>query len=66
MDVKETIDTNFTEQRRGIYREVPIKDAAGDYIHIKNLQSIGNPVAAETVDESNYTLKIGDPDTYIL
>jgi uncharacterized membrane protein YgcG len=65
MDVKETIDTNFTEQRRGIYREVPIKDAAGDYIHIKNLQSIGNPVAAETIDESNYTLKIWDPDTYI-
>ena len=66
MDVIETINTNFTEQRRGIYREVPIKDNAWDYIHIKNLKSIGNPVAAETLDDNNYTLKIWDADTYVL
>ena len=65
MDVIETINTNFTEQRRGIYREVPIKDNAWDYIHIKNLVSIGNPVAAETLDDNNYTLKIWDADTYL-
>ena len=65
MDVKETINTNFTEQRRWIFREIPIIDAAGDYIHIKNLTSIGNPVASQTIEGNNYVLKIWDPDKYV-
>ncbi len=65
MDVKETINANFTESRHGIYREIPTKDPAGDYLHIKDITTIWDPVAGLTIDNGYYTLKIWSADSYV-
>lgn len=65
MDVKETINTNFTESRHGIYREIPTKDPAWDYIHIKNITTLWDPVAGLTLENWYYTLKIWSADSYV-
>lgn len=58
MDVTENIIVIFSEERHGIYREIPIKDANGDYTHIKNLNAENDPVADNSIVGNNYTLKI--------
>lgn len=65
MDVKETISANFIESRHGIYREIPTKDPAGDYLHIKNITTIWDPVAGLTINNWYYTLKIWSADSYV-
>jgi len=65
MNVIETIWVNFTSARHGIYREIPTKDIAGRYIQINNFDAQDDPVAANSVVNGLYTLKIGDANTLI-
>ena len=58
MHVRETINVYFSEARHGIYREIPLQDAAGEYTHLSHVNVVGDPVAAESIIDGQYTLKI--------
>jgi uncharacterized membrane protein YgcG len=66
LDVHEVIDVNFSEARHGIYREIPIQDAAGEYTHLSHVNVIGDPVADESIINGYYTLKIWSANTIII
>jgi hypothetical protein len=40
MDVTEKIKVDFLEKRRGIYREIPKRDANGEAVVVTSLESI--------------------------
>ena len=73
IDVSETVEVNFDEQRHGIYRDIPYvyQDSLGNRekisIAIKNVLLDGAP-AEYTVDRSNgwLTMKIGSPINQII
>lgn len=65
MNVKETITVFFQEERHGIYREIPIKDPQGDYIHITDFSVGDDPIASLEIKDDMYVLKIGDANETI-
>ncbi len=65
MDVKETIQINFNEQRRGIYRTIPIQDAQWDYIHVDNIAVLWGDIASNKIEDWMYTVKIGNANVYV-
>jgi uncharacterized membrane protein YgcG len=66
MDVTEKINVYFSEDRHGIFREIPIQDARGDYTHIENLSANWDPVAENTIQNNNYTLKIWSANSTVI
>lgn len=65
MQVTENIWVNFLISSRGIFRQIPIQDAAWDYIHITNIEVIWDPVASLDIVNNNYDVKIWDPNVYM-
>ena len=57
MDVKEAIDVNFSEARRGIYRTIPFYSPSGRYTIVQNLGATGDP-ASSYIEGNNYQLRI--------
>ncbi len=66
-DVTEIISVNFPEQRRGIFRDIPIRhrvDGQSVKVDITNIEVIGHPY--KVLEKSNnVTIRIGDPDIYV-
>src|SRR5690348_6265870 len=66
-DFEETIDVEFTESRHGIIRFIPLyftSEGRSLYWKIKNAKVDGYKFSAGK-DGENYTIKIGDPQTYV-
>lgn len=64
MDVTEKITVDFLEERRGIYREIPKRDANDEQVIITSLESIWDQSSLTNSDEY-YSLKIWNPDVYV-
>lgn len=64
MHVIEEITANFSEERHGIYREIPIFANERNFL-IENFNVSNDPVAANTIENGNYSLKIGSIDKTI-
>jgi hypothetical protein len=65
MHVVENITANFSEERHGIYREIPIYANERNFL-IENLTTSNDPIAANTIENGNYSLKLGSADKTIL
>ncbi len=68
LDVVEKIDVDFSEQRHGIYREIPL-----NYIAVSNVRVDNAPIANKSQTNTMLTLQIWDanativgPKTYII
>ena len=61
--VIETIHVNFTEQRYGIIRSLPLKTNRGKMALISDIDVFDNKFSTEKVS-NNIEIKIGDPDRY--
>lgn len=65
MDVKETIDVNFTISSRGIFRELPYYNDSGRYTIIEQLKS--NKDSYTSYDKTNYyAIRIWDANQYLI
>lgn len=64
MHVVENITANFSEARHGIYREIPIYANERNFL-IENLTASNDPIAANTIENGNYSLKLGSADKTI-
>lgn len=65
MDVKETIDVNFTISSRGIFRELPYYNDSGRYTIIEQLKSNKDPYTS--YDKTNYyAIRIWDANQYLI
>lgn len=65
MQVTENISVNFLISSRGIFRQIPLKDWAWDYVHITNIEVLWDPVASLEITNGNYDVKIGDPNVFM-
>jgi Predicted membrane protein (DUF2207) len=66
MDVTETINVNFSEQRHGIYRELPTIDPQWERLSISNiLLWVGTPFDSRIDTNEMISLKLANMDKYI-
>lgn len=61
--VIETIHVNFTEQRHGIIRSMPLKTNSGKTALISGIDVFDHKFSTEKIS-NNIEIKIGDPDRY--
>src|SRR6056297_1082745 len=61
--VNEKIDVFFTENRRGIYRTIPLYSSNSD-ARIDNIKVENDPYTV-SYDADSVEIRIGDPDVYI-
>jgi len=61
--VTEQIDVFFTQDRRGIYRTIPLFSSESD-ARVENIKVANDPYTV-TYDASSVEIRIGDPDVYI-
>lgn len=66
MNINEYITVNFTEQRHGIFRELPVYRSDGTTISISDPQVIGDTLKSITNDNKYLTLKIGDANRTLI
>lgn len=66
--VKEIIDVTFSEQRHGIYRDIPFKyrleNGKTHKIKLSNIEVVGRQQKIST-SGSNKRIRIGNPDKYV-
>jgi len=61
--VTEIIDVEFTTQRHGIFRTIPIGSTSGFPAQIRNLTVEGGPFEIERTS-NQWTIRIGDPNRF--
>jgi len=61
--VTEIIDVEFTAQRHGIFRTIPIGSSSGFPAQIRNLQVEGGPFEVEQ-STNQWLVRIGDPNRF--
>ena len=62
-DVTETIDVEFTANRHGIFRSIPIASSSGFPAQVRNLNVEGAPFTVER-DSGLVVVRIGDPNRF--
>jgi len=62
-DVTEIIDVEFTAQRHGIFRTIPIGTTSGFPAQIRNLEVQGGPFTVEQ-SSTQWNIRIGDPNRF--
>ena len=62
-DVTEIIDVEFTAQRHGIFRTIPIGSSSGFPAQIRNLEVQGGPIQVER-SSTQWNIRIGDPNRF--